>query len=240
MQGMPESKHACTHPFSRHLAMPLRWRIRAEVSFALGLLNRRGVIRSACLLPLLVVMMAGSGCLARGGYQVAGKSGLNVQMPPPGMAKVVFIRPNPLYRDFQFQVCDDARLIGILPYKSFFQYECEPGRHRFSSTLEDDLKVIEADLAPGKIYYAKVAARYGVFSPGVNLYSLYPGCPGEVWPQLPQVLSELTETLVNADAVAEHVKAEAEYGKRLEEFKPSAEAEVIRPEHGQAQPIRGN
>ena len=96
-----------------------------------------------------------------------------------------------------FIVHDEAPVIGVLPYYCFFEYECAPGRHRFSATVEDEMKVLEAELLPDRIYYAKVSARYGFGSPGVNMYSLYPGCPGELWPQMSKMLGELKEAIVD-------------------------------------------
>src|SRR6266576_4591731 len=156
----------------------------------------RGVMMNrAVALALLLVL--GCGCASTTRYTEGRKSGLNLEIPPPGKSKVVFIRPNPLYRDFSFDVHDQERLIGVLPYHSFFEYECNSGPHRFSATIENDLKVMEANLLPGRIYYVKIAARYGVFSPGVNMYSLYPGCVGDLWPQMPTILAELKETIVS-------------------------------------------
>jgi hypothetical protein len=190
------------------------------------------------LVFLLAVVSLGSGCMASGGYTRVGKTGSSIAMPAPGKSKVVFIRPNPLYRDFQFYVYDAEKLIGILPYKSCFQYECEPGPHRFVGTMEKELKVMEANLLPGKIYYAKLAARYGMSAPGVNMYSLYPGCPGELWEQMPAILVDLAETSVNAEGQAQAQEQAPWFQKKLQEFRPSPEAEVIRPEHGQSEPIR--
>lgn len=159
-------------------------------------------------------------------------------MPAPDKAKVVFIRPNPLWRDLSFDVRDGDHLIGILPYYSFFEYECAPGKHRFSATFQNDLKVMEADLLPGRIYYAKIAARWGMMSGGVNMYSLYPGCVGDAWITLPRDLAGLKETIVTAEQVQQAVTTANAYLKRVNAYRPNPEAELIRPEHGQTQSVR--
>ena len=203
----------------------------------MGRLTLRKMKRFEIPILLLAVVLV-SGCITKTAYTVGRNSALNLTMPAAGKSKVVFVRPNPLYRDFMFNIHDGERLIGTLPYYSFFEYECEPGLHRFSATIEDDLKVMEANLLPDRIYYAKIAARYGFSSPGVNMYSLFPGCAGDLWPQMPKILADLKEAIVAPEEVENHEKGAAAYLKRLKEYRASPEVEVILPEHGQTQPVR--
>jgi hypothetical protein len=70
------------------------------------------------------------------------------------------------------------------------------------------------------------------------MYSLYPGCPGELWEQMPAILVDLAETSVNAEGQAQAQEQAPWFQKKLQEFRPSPEAEVIRAEHGQSEPIR--
>src|ERR1051325_3250705 len=89
------------------------------------------------LLGLLFVTVFGSGC-ASTAYTTGGKTALKQEMPPPGKSKVLFVRPSQFLGEaIAFHVHDGDHLIGVLPGTSFFVYECEPGNHLFSASMED-------------------------------------------------------------------------------------------------------
>ena len=100
------------------------------------------------------------------------QSALVIQMPAPGKSKVVFIRPRENKRyELTYSVHDDDRLIGELASGYFFQFECEPGYHWFSTSMED-VAMLEATLLPDRIYYVRVSAAMGWVVPQVDMYSL--------------------------------------------------------------------
>ena len=194
------------------------------------------------LFALLVVAAFGTGCATT--HTAGHKSGPDIEMPVTGKSKVVFIRPSQYAgRGVVFGVHDEDRLIGVLQSGSFFEYECEPGHHLFSSSMED-VAMLEADLLPDRIYYAKVSSAMGWLISQVNMYSLHPGCAGNLWPELPHILAGLRESVVTSRHVERDRKHADTYRERIEKYleykyRPNPNREQILPEHGQTQPIAG-
>jgi hypothetical protein len=161
-------------------------------------------------------------------------------MPSPEKTKVVFVRPPQFLvgEAMTFNVHDAERLIGVLPATSFFVYECDPGHHVFSSSMEN-LAYLEANLLPGRIYYTKLSAGMGARIARVNMYSLHPDCAGNLWPELPRILRNVKETLVTPTEVAHDAAGAANYLQRLKKYEadPQPHDEQILPDHGQTQPV---
>ena len=162
---------------------------------------------------------------------------MQIQMPAPGKSKVVFIRPGTLGSMLPFYVHDDDKLIGVLKANSYFVYECDPGNHLFSTSMEG-VAMLDASLLPDRIYYAKVSAAMGVFVAEVNMYSLHPGCAGDLWRKLPTILPHLHETVASERGSL----GSTNYIKRVQiyhkyEYLPDQHREQILPEHGQLKPI---
>jgi hypothetical protein len=196
--------------------------------------------KSTCWVVLIWAIL-GAGC-AHTEYATGRKSALKMEMPAPGKAKVVFVRPGQFAgAGITFAVHDETRLIGILPNKSFFEYECEPGHHIFSTSMEN-LTFLEADLLADHIYYAKVSASMGAWIARVNMYSLHPGCAGDLWPKMPSILRSLEQTTVNPGTIEHDATGAANYAERLAKYRaePQAKGEAILPEHGQASPVAVN
>jgi hypothetical protein len=169
------------------------------------------------------------------------REALKITMPAAGKAKVVFVRPSSYGGAVAFNVHDGDKLIGVLPGNSYFVYECEPGHHLFSSSMED-VAMLDANLLAGRIYYAKVAAVMGWVTAQVNMYSLHPGCAGDLWPKLPKLMRSLRETAVTPEMVGNDSRGAAKYQERIqkyhaEKYLTNPKREEILPEHGQLQPV---
>jgi hypothetical protein len=189
----------------------------------------------------LISAILSVGC-AHTEYASGHKTALKIEMPAPGKAKVVFVRPGQFVGGaITFDIHDEDRLIGVLPEGSFFVYECQPGRHIFSTSMEN-LTFLEADLLADRIYYAKVSATMGAWIARVNMYSLHPGCAGDLWPKMPRILRSVRETTVTPTAVGHDTKGASNYAERLAKYRaePQAKGEAILPEHGQTSAISVN
>lgn len=185
---------------------------------------------------VLLPLVFGAGC-ASTVYTRGQKNALNLSMPAPGKAKVVFVRPSQfLAHAMRFHVHDEDRLIGVLSSSTFFVYECDPGPHVFSSSMEN-MAILEADLLPDRIYYAKLSAGMGAWIARVNLYSLHPDCAGNLWPEMPKILGHVEETIATPEEVAADVKGAANYMERMKKYRSQPQSERILPDHGQNQPI---
>lgn len=82
--------------------------------------------------------------------------------PDPGKSMVVFMRPSSYGGAILSTVYDGVEYIGTVPANTRFSYQTEPGEHMFM-VIGESADFMKADLAPNKIYYARVAARMGVW-----------------------------------------------------------------------------
>jgi hypothetical protein len=82
--------------------------------------------------------------------------------PDPGKSMVVFMRPSSYGGAILSTVYDGMEYIGTVPANTRFSYQTEPGEHMFM-VIGESADFMKADLAPDKTYYARVAARMGVW-----------------------------------------------------------------------------
>jgi hypothetical protein len=194
------------------------------------------------LFGLLLAMVMANGCASTSDAG-AGKAGSTVvadlAMPSPGKSKVVFLRPGVFAYAVHFGIHDGEQLVGKSSSSSYFAYECDPGHHVFSASM-DNVAFLDADLLPDRIYYVRVKAVFGTWVSGVKMFALYPGCAEFEWQKIPKTLASMEkETINNEDVRRDAVKA-TEYMKRLKEAQDKAkpgDANKIRPDYGQATPL---
>lgn len=79
-------------------------------------------------------------------------------LPTPSLDKamVVFMRPSLIGKPALTTLFDGERMISVLQGKHSFFYETNPGKHVFSclsESMDSFFTFLEADLAPGKMYY---------------------------------------------------------------------------------------
>ena len=111
---------------------------------------------SGMLLTLVIVFM---GCAGSSKYM---QSATPIQGPSPGKALVYFMRPSGMGFAINFQIWDGDRFIGLSQAKSYFGYECQPGKHLFIGFAENK-RGLEADLEVGKTYYALTQVKIGAW-----------------------------------------------------------------------------
>jgi hypothetical protein len=78
----------------------------------------------------------------------------------PNKALVYFMRPSGIGFAINFQIWDGDHFIGLSQAKSYFGYQCEPGKHLFIGIAENK-RGLEANLEAGKTYYALTQVRMG-------------------------------------------------------------------------------
>ncbi len=108
---------------------------------------------------LLVMLMLTMGCAGTSPYM---HKATMVEQPTPDKALVYFMRPSGLGFAIHFQIWDSYHLIGLSQAKSFFAYECEPGKHLFIGRAENK-RVVDADLEAGKSYYVITQVKMGAW-----------------------------------------------------------------------------
>lgn len=82
--------------------------------------------------------------------------------PAADKSMVIFMRPSSFGGAILATVYDGMDYIGTIPANSKFAYQTEPGEHMFM-VIGESADFMKAELAPGKTYYSRVAARMGVW-----------------------------------------------------------------------------
>ena len=190
------------------------------------------------MLGLLLVTMFASGCASTAHMDAAKIADLG--MPAPGKSKVVFLRPSHLAFAVHFAVHDGEKMIGRSSSAEYFTYECDPGQHVFSTSMEN-LAFLDADLLPDRIYYVKIQATMGFWIARVKMSALYPGCTEIKWEELPHILAKLEKTTITSEDVTNDLKGIKGYMERLKEYqdKPQKDPNAVKilPEYGQTTPL---
>ncbi len=185
-------------------------------------------------LLLLTAMVNGCASSSDTGSGKARPSlGADFAMPAPGKSKVIFLRPGHYGWAVHFDMHDGDRLIGKSSSSSYFPYECDPGHHVFSTSMET-LAFLDADLLPDRIYYVRVRCVMGVLTAEVKMYALYPGNTEINWQEMPQILTKLERENVTSEEVQHDATGAQHYMERLKKYQDeSRNGGRILPEYGQ-------
>jgi hypothetical protein len=123
-----------------------------------------------------LVLALASGCAAqvpqaRNMVEVAPPRPLTA---PVDQAVVVFVRPSRYAWGISANILDEqGRFLGDSPASGHFAVVVPPGRHMFVVWAENT-DAVDAELAPGKIYFVEVAATMGALSAQMHLYAIKP------------------------------------------------------------------
>ena len=122
-----------------------------------------------------LLLALASGCVtttqARNMVEVAPPQRL---VAPADAALVVFVRPSKFAFAIAANIIDEqGRFLGDSPAAGHFAAILPPGRHMFVVWAENT-DAIDADLAPGKIYFVEVAPTMGAFSAQMHLRAIKP------------------------------------------------------------------
>lgn len=116
-------------------------------------------MRNFLKLFLLVALIMLTGCAGSSPYM---RKATPVEELSSGMARVYFMRPSGLGFAIHFQIWDRYRLIGLSQAKSYFTYECQPGKHLFIGRAENK-RAVEADLEAGRSYFIITQVKMGAW-----------------------------------------------------------------------------
>ncbi len=110
------------------------------------------------IVPFIIVILF-AGCAGTSRYMVTATP---IEAPSSGKALVYFMRPSGMGFAINFQIWDGDHFIGLSQAKSYFAYECAPGRHLFIGMAENK-RGVEADLEAGKSYYIITQVKMGAW-----------------------------------------------------------------------------
>lgn len=98
-----------------------------------------------------------SGCAGSSNYMAPATP---ISGPEQDKAVVYFMRPSGMGFAINFQIWDRDQFIGLSQAKSYFAYQCDPGKHLFIGIAENKRGVL-AELEAGKSYYMITQVRMG-------------------------------------------------------------------------------
>ena len=142
-------------------------------------------MRNFLKLFLFVALIMLTGCAGSSPYM---RKATPVEELSSGKTRVYFMRPSGLGFAIHFQIWDRYRLIGLSQAKSYFTYECEPGKHLFIGRAENK-RAVEADLEAGKSYYIITQVNIGAWKARMAFIPVTRG--SEFWDKVEQYKKEL-------------------------------------------------
>jgi hypothetical protein len=155
-------------------------------------------------IPLMVFILM-TGCAGRSQYMVKATP---TAAPRPEKALVYFMRPSGMGFAVNFQIWDRDHFVGLSQAKSYFAYECDPGKHLFFGFAENKV-AIEADLEAGKSYYIGTNVRMGAWKARMDFTPVTRG--SQLWGQVEEYKKSL-----NFVAAREEERAKWEAAKKQE------------------------
>jgi hypothetical protein len=135
------------------------------------------MFRSATVSSVKIVLMIMgvallAGCAVTSDRMATVPEPASVSSPPRDKATVVFYRSSVFGGAVQASVFDISteppRLVGIISSSTKLAYVSDPGTRRFM-VIGESADFMDAELAPGKTYYALVAPRVGVWKARFSL-----------------------------------------------------------------------
>ena len=154
-------------------------------------------MRNFLKLFLFVTLIILTGCAGSSQYM---RKATPVEELSSGKARVYFMRPSGLGFAIHFQIWDRYRLIGLSQAKSYFTYECEPGKHLFIGRAENK-RAVEADLEAGKSYYIITQVNIGAWKARMTFIPVTRG--SEFWDKVEQYKKELNFVEPEEKVIAE-------------------------------------
>jgi len=152
--------------------------------------------RSRRVFPLFSLLVVASvGCVPRTALmEYRPNRGLDLDAPEPDKALVVFLRPVKMAGYVSSVVFDDQDLVAVLMDYTYAAYQATPGNHRFM-VVSEAADFMDADLEAGKVYFALVKVRMGVWR---GRFSLMPLTPHDKeWQHLRRWLSRARRVTLN-------------------------------------------
>jgi hypothetical protein len=157
-------------------------------------------MRPAATLLVLLVVSAGVGCVVRTDLMdYRAPHGLDVGNPPADKSLVILLRPGRIAGAVSASVFDEQALVAVLMDETYVAYETTPGEHRFM-VVGEAADFMGADLEGGKVYFARVASRMGVWR---ARFSLLPVTShDDEWRDLRGWLADSRHVTLNAEGRA--------------------------------------
>lgn len=94
--------------------------------------------------------------------------GQSVEPAPSDKAVIYFVRASSLAFAIDFTYYDSTRVIGKFNGPDYMRYTCNPGRHLFWASSENQ-SFVEAEVEAGKVYFIEAVVQMGTLKAAVDL-----------------------------------------------------------------------
>jgi hypothetical protein len=164
--------------------------------------------RIASITVILTAFLMVMGCAGKSEYMVKATP---VTEPSPEKTLVYFMRPSGMSYAVNFQIWDGDYFVGLSQAKSYFVYECDPGKHLFIGIAEN-MVALKADLDAGKSYYVGTNVKTGWSKARMQFTPVTRG--SELWDKVEEYKKSLNCVTAN-----EEERAKWEAAKKREALK---------------------
>ena len=171
------------------------------------------VMRKKLKTLLLVAPIFIIGCAGSSKYMVKATP---AQELSASKALVYFMRPSGFGFAINFQIWEGYKLIGLSQAKSYFAYQCEPGKHLFIGRAENK-RALEADLEAGKSYYIITQVKMGGWKARMAFIPV--NRDSEYWDKVELYKKKLNFIVPNEEEIGKWTaKREAEIREEIDEI----------------------
>jgi hypothetical protein len=137
---------------------------------------------------IAVCALALGGCAGHSDFMVKVPRGTAPIAPGSNSATVVFIRDSGIGFAVNFSIIDHAgNRLGDAVAKRHFALQLAPGRYYFFARGGSNTDAVQADVAPGRLYYVRVVPHLGVWLARVELHPVKPS--DKEWRSVPEWLA---------------------------------------------------
>jgi hypothetical protein len=175
------------------------------------------------IIPSLLFVLI-TGCAGSSQYMVKSTPTAG---PSPEKALVYFMRPSGMAFAINFQIWDSDHFVGLSQAKSYFAYECDPGKHLFWGVAENKV-AIEADLLAGKSYYIGTNVRMGAWKARMDFTPVTQG--SELWGKVEEYKKSLNFVTAREEDRAKWEDAKKHEAQKITDYFSAGEgrAQVLR------------
>lgn len=175
------------------------------------------------IIPVILFVLM-TGCAGSSQYMVKATP---TAAPRLEKALVYFMRPSGMAFAVNFQIWDGNRFVGLSQAKSYFAYECDPGKHLFLGFAENKV-AIEADLEAGKSYYIGTNVRVGAWKARMDFTPVTRG--SQLWGQVEEYRKSLNFVAANEEERAKWEGAKKQEAQKFIDYFSAGEgrSQVLR------------
>ena len=154
--------------------------------------------------------------------------------PAPGTALIYFVRPQFLGAAIKTKLFADGELMAILGAGTWAVWEGPPGKHEFA-TESENAGLLDAELAPDKIYFVQVAIHMGAMKARTHFEVVRPG--SEAADEVGKKYHEARQALLTDEGRAWVAENRAKIDQTIAKYRQKGEEiELLEPEDGAAEP----